>query len=75
MSDPSLDGELANGSIWSGSSTLKIYYYGFWLNWGAEYLTRTITSDKGHIVSIVGTGSYTQTSNSMTQHVVPCLSI
>lgn len=74
ISDPSLDGELVNGSIWSGS-TSKIYYYGFWLNWGAEYLTRTITSDKGKVVSILGTGSYTQTSSSMTEHVVPCLSI
>lgn len=73
-SDPSLDGELVNGSIWAGS-TYKIYYYGFWLNWGAEYLTRTITSDRGRIVSVSSSGSYTNTSSSMTQHVVPCLSI
>lgn len=73
-SDPSLDEELVNGSIWAGS-TYKIYYYGFWLNWGAEYLTRTITSDKGYVVYTASGGSYTQTSSSITQHVVPCLSI
>ena len=77
--DPLADGkEVKQGSLWRNSSGIvKIYYYGFWLNWGKNYVTRSVGAETHQYFRyILDTGNYFSTATSnQSHHILPCFSM
>lgn len=78
VTDPSIDKELINGSVWYNPSSFiySIYSYGQWFQWGHEQLLRSAgNSVSAPIRSLSSTGGWIASGSGSVYSVLPCFSI